>query len=167
MTTGPGGKGGVTAEVANTVTGLIDDVETYEKNPANNITVTVKDSSYKNVFDDFSGGRTYASATVMNAALAASPDAIIAAATSTDDVTHFKSSLSEFGTKISGMAAIVAKTPVASLVDINKNIAFQLNPEFTMKFRVGNIVKIWDGGNYKPAKELKPVMAYPEFTEHT
>ena len=36
-----------------------------------------------------------------------------------------------------------------------------------MKFRVGNIIKIWDGARFKPAKELKPVMAYPEFTEPT
>jgi hypothetical protein len=160
-------KPGVTPQIAATVTSLINDVQDYQVNAASNITVTVKDTSYKTVFDDFSGGRTYAGATVMNEAMIASADAVIAAATSADDVTHYKSSLSEFGTKLSGMAAVVAKTPLASLVDLKTNIALQLNPEFTMKFRVGNIVRIWDGGNYKPAKELRPVMAYPEFTEPT
>ena len=51
----------------------------------------------------------------MNEALLASADAVIAAATSKDDVTNFKSSLTGFGTKLSGMQAVVAKSPVASL----------------------------------------------------
>jgi len=159
-------KAGVSAEVATTVTNLINDVETYS-NAADAVKVTVKDSAYKTVFDSFSGGRTYANATVMNSALAMSADAVIAAATSSDDVTHYKNSLSAFGTRLSEMSGIVAKATIGSLADVKKNIATQLNPEFTMKFRVGNMVKIWDGNNYKPAKELKPVMAYPEFTEPT
>lgn len=160
-------KAGVSAEVNTAVTGLINDMETYNKTPADAVRVTVKDSRYQNVFDNFSGGRTYANATIMNAALAASPDAIIAASTSSEDVTHYKTSLSSFGAKLSGMSAVVAKAPITNLTNVKKNIASQLNPDFTMKFRVGNMVKIWDGANYKPAKELKPVMAYPEFPEPT
>lgn len=158
-------KAGVPPAVKTTVTALINNVQAYKKNPGNTVTVTVKEASYKTVFDDFSGGRTYAAATVMNEALATSANAVIAAATSRDDVTHFKSSLTEFGATLSGMKTVVAKTPVASLSAIKKNVAAQLKPDYSMKFRVGNMVKIWDGTQYKPAKELKPSMAYPEFTE--
>lgn len=160
-------KTGLTTEVAATVTGLINDVESYQKTPGNTVTATVKDTAYETVFDDFTAGKTYAAATVMNAGMAANADAVITAATSGDDVTQYKNSLSSFGTKLSGMEAIVVKTPVTSLSAIKKNIEHQLNPELTMKFRVGNIVKVWDGDSYKPAKELKPAMAYPEFAEST
>lgn len=158
-------KPGVPAAVATTVTSLITGVSEYKRDAANQVQVTVTETSYKNVFDDFSGGRTYASATVVNAALVTNADAIIAASTSGEDVTNYKSTMASFGSKLAEMDAVIAKSPISSLSAIKNNVVKQINPELTMKFRVGNIVKIWDGIHYKPAKELKPVMAYPEFTE--
>ncbi len=72
-----------------------------------------------------------------------------------------------FGAQLSEMDAVVAKSPLSSITAVKNNVIKQINPELTMKFRVGNIIKIWDGARFKPAKELKPVMAYPEFTEPT
>ncbi|MBX3252643.1 MAG: hypothetical protein KF862_00775 [Chitinophagaceae bacterium] len=158
-------KTGVSVEVAATVTGLINNVSEYKKDLPGKVQVTLSETSYKTVFDDFSGGRTYASATVMNAALLTNANAVVAASTSGEDVTHYKSSMESFGSKLAEMDTVIAKLPVSSLSAIKTNVIKQINPELTMKFRVGNIIKIWDGIQFKPAKELKPAMAYPEFTE--
>jgi hypothetical protein len=158
-------KPGVTSEVSNTVTDLINNVSAYQKSAASQVQVTVADSSYKTVFDDYSGGRTYASATVMNAAQVANVNAVIAASTSGEDVTNFKSTMENFGSSLAQMEGILVKAPLSNLTAVKNTVIKQINPEITMKFRVGNIIKIWDGAKFKPAKELKPVMAYPEFTE--
>lgn len=158
-------KPALTPEVKSTVSQLINNMTAYQKNTDNLVQVTVTDSSYKMVFDDFSAGRTYVAATVLNQSQLANDKAVIAASTSGEDVTHFQNTLENFGTTLAEMDAVVAKSTISNLTAVKSTIMQQINPELTMKFRLGNMVKVWDGANFKPVKQLKPVMAYPEFTE--
>lgn len=152
----------LSAEVKTTVTGLINNLQSYTKTADEGVVVGVQDAPYKAMFDDFSGGRSYANARVMNLASTA-PVAVV---TSSRDVQEYKNHLQQFGTRLGQMPALRIKKPLAeSLTSVRSNLIRQLQPEFTIRHRVGNTIRIWDGSRFKPVKELKPVMAYPEFHE--
>jgi len=153
---------GLPAAVKTTVAGLVNDMQSYAKNAESVVEVGMKDAQYKTMFDDFSGGRSYANARVINI----SSTAPIAVVTSSQDVLEYKDNLSLFGAQLAEMPALRVKKPLSeSLSSLRSNIIAQMQPDFTIRHRVGNTIKIWDGAKFKPAKELKPVMAYPEFHE--
>ncbi|MFC5412202.1 hypothetical protein ACFPMF_22950 [Larkinella bovis] len=152
----------VSAEVKTSVTGLINTMQTYTKDADDEVAVGVQDASYKAMFDNFSGGRSYAKATVRNIASTA-PVAVV---TSAQDVVEYKDNLQKFGARLGTMPAVQIKQPLSeSLTAVRSNLISQLKPDFTIRHRVGNTIRIWDGTRFKPVKELKPVMAYPEFHE--
>jgi hypothetical protein len=152
------------SQVVLTVTGLINDVQSYTKDANTRVKVGLKDGPYKAIFDDFSGGRSYANASILNIASTA-PVSVV---TSAQDVVDYKNHLTQFGAELGQMPALKIRKPVAESLDvIRSNISAQLQPDFSIRHRVGNTIKIWDGAKFKPVKELKPVMAYPEFQEPT
>jgi hypothetical protein len=153
---------GLPAEVVTTVTGLINNMQTYSRNAEEEVEVGVGDAQYTAMFDNFSGGRSYANAKVVNMA-STKP---VAEVTSSKDVQNYKNNLQLFGVRLNAMPAIRVRQPLAeSLSSVKTNIIAQLKPDFTLRHRVGHTIKIWDGHIFKPVKELKPVMAYPEFHE--
>jgi hypothetical protein len=153
---------GLPPQVKTTVAGMIGDMQSYSRDSDQKVKVGIKDAPYKTMFDDFSGGRSYANAQVLNL----SSTAPVAVVTSSQDVVEYKDNLQQFGVRLGKMPVLRIKQPLAeSLSAVRSNIISQLQPEFTIRHRVGNTIKIWDGSKFKPIKELKPVMAYPEFHE--
>lgn len=157
-------QGGITPEVKTNVSGLINNIQNFKQEDGS-VEVVIDQASYENTFDAFSGGKTYNSAKVVNAALAGNVEAKVMAATTKGDVEKFKSTLTTFGDHIGALSTLTAKAPIANIAEIKGNLAAQIKPEFALTKRITHFIKLWDGNGFKPAKELKPVMAHPEFPE--
>jgi hypothetical protein len=157
----------VSAAVKTNVTNLINNMQLYQKTVSNEITVHLSQPAYEAGFDDFSAGKTYDNTTVLNEALLADPIAKIGTSTSGEDVKEFKTNLGKFGTQLGTLPQLKDKSPIADLTGVRINITAQLQPSVSFSRRIKNNIKIWDGNEYKPAKELKPVMVYPEFPDPT
>ncbi len=159
-------QGGLSAEVKTGVSGLINNIQNFQQ-ATEGLEVVIDQASYQNTFDDFSAGKTYDKAKVLNSVLKDDPNAKIMAATTKIDIEAFKTNLTAFGEKIETFQSVIAKPVIANLSQVKGNLNAQIKPELTLSRRVTHFIKVWDGEQFKPAKELKPVMAYPEFPEPT
>lgn len=155
----------LTPQIRSAVTGMINNLQQYSVDPSNNVKAVLSQATYESSFDNFSGGKMYQKATVLNQALAAAPDVRISLATSMEDVTGYTSNLEKFGTRLSSLDTVREKSSISDLQAVIGKVHDDLKPEKTISRRVQNRVRIWDGIKYAPIKELNPVMAYPEFPE--
>ena len=86
--------------------------------------------------------------------------------TSPADVKLFSTGLSAIAAKTANFIVPTLGTQfVGGLNPVRQGLSDRLDPRFTVGVRLGSRLKIWDGNAWKPNRNLKPVMAYPEFPD--
>lgn len=156
-------KPGVPAATKTNVDTLISDIQSY--NAGGQLEVTFGKIPYETTFDNFSAGKIYDNAKILNAAMAGNPEAKVMAATTINDIQYYQQRLGEMSDRIAAMPVVALKDSVADLNSVRTNVSMQIMPDFALDRRVKSNIKIWDGLLFKPVKELKPAMAYPEFPD--
>ena len=86
--------------------------------------------------------------------------------TSLADVQLFSTGLSAITAKTANFIVPALGTQFAGgMTPVRQGLSDRLDPRFTVGVRLGSRLKIWDGNAWKPNRNLKPVMAYPEFPD--
>jgi len=88
------------------------------------------------------------------------------ALTALGDVQLFRAGLDALATKMDQFIVPTLGTQFAGgLETVRKGLSRRLDPNYSVGVRIGSRLKIWENGAWQPNRNLKPVMAYPEFPD--
>lgn len=82
-----------------------------------------------------------------------------------DDLKGVQSAFTQFSGKIIGLPVTAGLQSFNQLEAVSKYIISKIDPAVTLTKKLAATIKIFQGGQYVSLQDLKPVMAYPEFTE--
>lgn len=81
------------------------------------------------------------------------------------DLQNLQNSINLLANKVTTLPVVVQPKPFSQVEAVSKHIVTNIDPAVTMAKKLAATIKVYQGGQYLPLQSLKPVMAYPEFTE--
>jgi hypothetical protein len=81
------------------------------------------------------------------------------------DVVEYQTSFTQFQNIVGALPQAVLAPALNNVANISSHIFSVIDPAVALAKKLTASIKIFQDGEYVPLPELKPVMAYPEFTE--
>lgn len=82
-----------------------------------------------------------------------------------DDLMAMQSAFGLFAAKLGALPVAGTLQPFNQLDAVSSYLVSKMDPAVTLTKKLAATIKVFQGGQYVPLQNLKPVMAYPEFTE--
>ncbi|MBE7173192.1 MAG: hypothetical protein INR73_21640 [Williamsia sp.] len=127
------------------------------------VIVQLTDAKFKAVFGDDVHAGSY-NDVVLKDSQALTPGSIQGLSTLTD-LQNLQKSINGLADKITKLPVAAQPQPLSALDAVTKHILSNIDPAVTMAKKLAATIKVCRNGEYLSLQQLKPVMAYPEFTE--
>lgn len=134
-----------------------------EKNSDGQVIIQLNNPKFKEIFGDGIHAKNYNDIIIKDDANLATVS--LKTITTKNDVLALKSSFTEFTNILDTLPQVTPVPAFANAATISSHIFQQLDPAITFVNKLMTNIRILKNGVYVPLPELKPVMAYPEFTE--
>jgi hypothetical protein len=155
----------VPAAIKTIVYGIIDKVELYPITPSNGkVVVSILKAKFEEVFGLGISAKQYGDKIILRSNTNTSL-ADIRPLITIKEVEEMQSHFNLFTGQLGSLPGAGKAPVVGSLDTVNDQIINKLNPADAMARKLTSTIKVWSNGAYVPLQKLKPVMAYPEFSE--
>ena len=134
-----------------------------QKDGFGQVTIEISNAKFKSLFGDGIDAKNYNDVILKNEN--ALNVATIKSMTTKSDVLALQSSFNDFTNVLNQLPHVTPAPVFANAVNISSHIFTKLDPVITFANKLMANIRILQNGAYVPLPELKPVMAYPEFTE--
>jgi hypothetical protein len=153
--------------VKNIVIDLVNNIVStslpVKKNSFGQVIIQLNNAKFKEIFGDGIHAKNYNDIILKDDANL--NDVSIKSMTTQSDVLALKSSFTDFTNILDTLPQVEPIQAFANAANISSHIFQKLDPAFTFAKKLMANIRVLQNGVYVPLPELKPVMAYPEFTE--
>ena len=127
------------------------------------VTIQLNNAKFKEIFGDGIHAKNYNDVILKDDADLTKVS--IKSMTTKNDVLALKSSFTDFTNILDTLPQVTAIPAFANAATVSSHIFQKLDPAFTFVNKLMINIRILQNGAYVPLPQLKPIMAYPEFTE--
>lgn len=154
---------GVKTEVDNLVNSIANTSFPIQKNADGQVVVQISNDTFKRFFGEGVHVKNFNQVILKDDANLA--DVSVNAMTTKADVLEFQNSFTQFQTIVDALPHAALAKAFSNVANVSSHIFSAIDPAVTLARKLTTNIRIFRDGDYVPLPELKPVMAYPEFTE--
>jgi hypothetical protein len=153
----------VKTEVNDIVNNIVASGFPMKKNADGQVIVEIQDAKFQTLFGKDINAKNYNDVILKNQT-PLNPTGI-RSITTKNDVLALQSSFVDFTNVLGNLPQVAPVPALANAVNVSAHIFQKIDPVITFAKKLMVSIRILQNGAYVPLPELKPIMAYPEFTE--
>ena len=134
-----------------------------QKDGFGQVTIQLNNAKFKEIFGDGIHAKNYNDVILKDDSDLSKVS--IKSMTTQNDVLALKSSFTDFTNILDTLPQVTPVPSFANAATVSSHIFQKLDPAFTFANKLMANIRILQNGAYVPLPQLKPIMAYPEFTE--
>jgi hypothetical protein len=153
----------VKTEVDNLVNSMVSTSFPIQKNADGQVIIQINNDTFKKFFGEGIHVKNFNQVILKDDSNLT--DVSVKSMTTKADVVEFQNSFTQFQTIVDALPHASLAQAFSNVASVSSHIFSAIDPAVTLAKKLTANIRIFRDGAYVPLPELKPVMAYPEFTE--